>query len=92
MAMGAMIGVSAVLVIYVVAMSLIGEGPQEDEREVYHRHLANRIAMITGTTILSVAILYQLFINHNLDYWLLFALMGINLAKVTSLIYLNYKK
>lgn len=92
MSMGTMIGISAALVLYVVAMSLVGEGPREDEREVLHRQLANRNAMITGTAILSVGILYQLFITHVIDYWLLTALMGVNLSKIISLIYLNYRK
>lgn len=92
MAMSTMIGVSAALVLYVVAMSLVGEGPKEDEREVLHRQIANRNAMIAGTAILSVGILYQLFVTHVIDYWLLAALMGVNLSKIISLIYLNYRK
>lgn len=92
MAMNQMIGVSAALVIYVVAMSLIGEGTATDERDRDHRFISNRIALIIGTAIVSLGILYQLFISHSLDYWLLIALMGINLTKIVSLIYLNYKK
>lgn len=54
--------------------------------------LANRAALISGTIVLSLGVLYQLFISHQLDYWLLLALMGINLSKIVSLIYLNYRK
>lgn len=92
MAMNQMIGVSAALVIYVVAMSLVGEGTATDERDLNHRFISNRIAQIVGTSIISIGILYQLFISHSLDYWLLIALMGINLTKIISLIYLNYRK
>jgi dipeptide/tripeptide permease len=92
MGMGTMLGISAALIVYVVAMSLVGEGPQADERELLHRRVANRVAMITGTVILSIGVLYQLFITHHLDYWLLIALVGINLSKIISLIYLNHKK
>lgn len=92
MTMGVMVGISAALVVYVVAMSLIGEGPKEDERGVLHRQIANRIALIVGSSILSIGILYQLFVSHNLNYLALIALMGINLSKIISLIYLNYKK
>ncbi|HMQ01829.1 MAG TPA: hypothetical protein PKD79_02030 [Candidatus Doudnabacteria bacterium] len=92
MAMGTMVGISLALGIYVVAMSLVGEGPKEDERETHHRQLANRVAMVTGTTILSAGVLYQLFVTHQLDYWLLVALMAINLSKIISLIYFNYRK
>jgi hypothetical protein len=92
MAMGTMVGISLALGLYVVAMSLVGEGPPEDERETHHRMLANRAALISGTIVLSLGVLYQLFISHQLDYWLLLALMGINLSKIVSLIYLNYRK
>lgn len=92
MEMTTMLGISAALVVYVTAMSLVGEGPKEDERESYHRQIANRVAMITGTVMLSVGVLYQLFAHHQIDYWLLIALIGINLSKIISLIYLNYRR
>lgn len=90
MSMSAMLSVSVLLGLYVVAMSLIGEGNPVDEREVAHRYSSNRTALIAGTVILSVGILYQLF-SHNLDYWLLTALIAINLVKIISLIYSDYK-
>ncbi len=92
MGMSTMLGVSVALGLYVVAMSLVGEGKTEDERELHHRRIANRWAMITGTLILSLGVIYQLFVTHQLDYWLLVALMGVNLSKIVSLIYLNYRK
>lgn len=92
MGMSTMLGIGVALGLYVIAMSLIGEGPQEDERETHHRRIANRAAMVTGTIILSIGVLYQLFVAHQLDYWLLIALMGVNLSKIISLIYLNYRK
>jgi hypothetical protein len=82
----------AVLIIYTLAMSLVGEGPIEDEREVSNRRQANRIALITAVAVLSIGVIVQFLVNHYLDYWLLIALMGINISKVISLIYLNYKK
>ncbi|MEZ4180068.1 MAG: hypothetical protein R3B41_00915 [Candidatus Doudnabacteria bacterium] len=92
MSMNKMLGVSLALVVYVVAMSLVGEGPEEDEREHHHRQLANRVALIVGTAILSLAVLYQMFTSYHIDYWLLGALVGINLTKIVSLIYLNYRR
>ncbi len=92
MDMGTMLGISVALGLYVVAMSLIGEGKTEDERDLHHRRVANRFAMITGTVILSLGVIYQIFITHQLDYWLLAALIGINLSKIISLIYLNYRR
>ncbi len=92
MGMSQMLGVSAALVLYTVAMSLIGEGPATDERETHHRYVSNRAAMIAGTIVFSVGIMYQLFISHSLDYWLLVGLIAMNLTKIVSLIYLGYKK
>ncbi len=92
MAMSEILGVSAALVIYTVAMSLVGEGKPTDERDQQHRYISNRIALIVGTAILSLGVLYQLFVTHNIDYWLLVGLIAINLSKIVSLIYLNYRK
>lgn len=90
MSMPQMISVSVFLGIYVVAMSLIGEGKAEDERAMQHRYVSNRLALIAGTIILSAGVLIQLF-NHNLDYWLLAGLIGINLTKIITLIYSENK-
>ena len=85
-----MISVSVLLGIYVVAMSLVGEGKLADERELQHRYTSNRLALVAGTLVLSVGVLVQLF-AHALDYWLLVALIAINLIKIVSLIYSNYR-
>lgn len=90
MSMQAMVSVSIFLVIYVIGVSLVGEGKTQDEREKMHRYSANRFALIIGTVILSAGIIYQLF-NHNLDYWLIYGLIGINLSKIGNLIYQHYK-
>jgi hypothetical protein len=90
MSMSTMLSISILLVIYVVAMSLVGEGRTVDEREAAHRYFSNRSALIAGTIVLSVGVLYQLF-THKLDYWLLASLIGINLVKIITLIYSNYK-
>jgi hypothetical protein len=90
MSMPTILSISVLLGIYVVCMSLVGEGKGVDEREEAHRYRANRVAHVAGTIVLSAGVLYQLF-THNLDYWLLAALVGINLSKIISLIYSNYK-
>jgi hypothetical protein len=92
MGMHQMIGLSAALVVYVVAMSFVGEGKNQDERAILHKNLANRAGLIAGTIIFSLGILYQLFITHSIDYWLLIGLIAINLTKIISLIYLENKK
>jgi hypothetical protein len=91
MGMQQMLGISAALVLYVIAISLVGEGAVIDEREKSHRYSANRAGLIAGTIIISIGILYQLF-THQLDYWLLVGLITINLTKIISLIYLDKAK
>lgn len=88
MSMGQMVGVSAGLVLYTVAMSLVGEGVKQDEREILHRNLANRAGLIAGLVILSLGVIIQLF-AHKVDYWLLSGLIVINLTKIISLIFLE---
>ena len=91
MSMGKVLSVCALLAVYVVAMSLVGEGKTSDERALHHRYLSNRAALVSGTVVLSIGIFYQLF-AHSLDAWLLAGLIVINLVKIISLIYLNYKQ
>lgn len=90
MSMSQKISVSVLLGIYVVAMSLVGEGKSADERETFHRYISNRSALIAGTVVLSVGVLYQLF-THHIDYWLLAGLVAINLVKIVGLLYSENK-
>ena len=92
MSMPQMLGVSAFLGLYTVAMSLVGEMGVTDERDVLHRNLANRAGLVAGLVVLSLGVLYQMFVAHRIDYWLLTGLIAINLTKIISLIFLNYKK
>lgn len=91
MSMPQMISFSLLLIIYVVGVSIVGYGKAIDERETHHRYLAGRNALTFGTIVLSIGILYQLFISHDLDYWLLLGLVAINASKIASLIYLHHK-
>ncbi len=92
MSMPQMLGVSAFLGLYTIAMSLVGETGLTDERDILHRNLSNRAGLIAGLVILSFGTLYQMFISHMVDYWLLSGLIIINLTKIISLIYLQSKK
>jgi hypothetical protein len=92
MGMSQMLGASAALILYTIAMSFVGEGANLDERETLHKNLANRAGLVAGTVIFSVGILFQLFAQHKVDYWLLAGLIVINLTKIVSLIYLDNKK
>lgn len=92
MSMTQTISLCGLLALYTVSLSLVGEGKLEDEREQQHRYLANRAGLIAGTALLAVALMFQLFVTHRVDYWLLTGLIVINLTKIVSLIWLNYKK
>ena len=92
MSMPQMLGVGAFLVLYTVAMSLVGETGIADERDILHRNLSNRAGLIAGLIIFCLGILYQMFVPHMVDYWLLGCLITINLVKIVSLIYLENKK
>ena len=92
MSMPQMLGVSAFLALYTIAMSLVGETKNGDERDVSHRNLSNRAGLIAGLVVLSLGVLYQMFVSHKVDYWLLAGLIIINLTKIVSLIYLDNKK
>lgn len=92
MSMPAMLSVSAALILYTIGISLVGETNNTDERDILHRNLANRSALVAGTVIFSIGLIYQIFISHKLDWWLLAGLLAVNLTKIISLIYLNYRK
>ena len=92
MTMPAMLSVSVALVLYTIGISLVGETNNLDERDISHRNMSNRTALIAGTIIFSIGLIYQMFISHMLDWWLLAGLIVINLTKIVSLIYLNYRK
>lgn len=92
MSMPAMISISMVLVLYSVLISLAGEIKSDDEREVLHRNLSNRVAMIAATLFISGGLIYQIFVTHHTDWWLLATIIIMNLTKITSLIYFHYKK
>lgn len=91
MSMGTMISISVLLGVYAIMISVVGEGKTADEREMYHRYVSNRMALIAGTVVLSLGVLVGIF-THELNYWLLGGLIVINLVKIISMIYLNYKK
>lgn len=92
MGMSQMFAVSAGLILYTIAMSFVGEGIALDERDILHRNISNRAGLIAGNIVFSLGIIYQLFITHSVDWWLLVGLIIINLTKIISLIYLNTKK
>jgi len=91
MSMPQMISVSVLLGMFVVAISLVGEGKAADERDMQHRYTSNRLALMAGTAVLSAGVLVQVF-THTLDYWLLAGLVTTNLVRIASLIYSSHRQ
>ncbi len=52
-----------------------------------HKYMANRAGLIAGTIVFAVGIIYQMFVSHTIDYWLLVGLISINLTKIISMIF-----
>ena len=62
-----------------------------DERENEHRHAAGRFAFLVGGAILIVGIIVQTF-AHTLDPWLVWALVGMVIAKSAARLYSAYNR
>jgi hypothetical protein len=57
-----------------------------DEREVAHRMLSGRVAFITGSTLLTVAIVVQA-LQDTVDGWLVIVLVSMVISKLATRIY-----
>ncbi|MBP6859602.1 MAG: hypothetical protein KBC69_03220 [Candidatus Magasanikbacteria bacterium] len=92
MSMPNIISICTALVLYSILISITGETRCEDEREVLHRNLSNRAALIAGTFVISAGLIYQMFVSHTVNWWLLTVIIVINITKISSLIFYHYKK
>ncbi len=57
-----------------------------DEREGFHRMLAGRFAFLAGSSILVIGIIIQE-LRHISDPWLIYALVGMLIAKIGGMLY-----
>ena len=78
------------IVIFALFASFVWKEFAKDERELLHRMIAGRVAYLVGTGTLVLAIIVQCF-SHNLDPWLVFALVLMILAKIFGIIYSRTK-
>lgn len=81
-----MMAVVALLIIFGLFSIYIWKERKGDERENYHKILSGHFAFLTGSFILVLAIAYQE-INHSLDPWLVYGLIGMIIAKLISQYY-----
>jgi uncharacterized membrane protein len=72
------------LLIFVIFSVFIWREKTIDEREELHKLRSGKMAFWSGSTILIMGIVYQIF-NHNLDNWLIGALVVMVTAKAISL-------
>ena len=81
-----MMMVLGLVVVFSIFASFIWRENSRDEREGLHKMMAGRIAFLAGTAVLVTAIIVQSF-RHELDFWLVFTLGAMVLAKIVGLIY-----
>ena len=80
----AMLGVFCLLAVFVVRESAV------DERESAHRALAGRTAFLAGSAVLVAAILSE-GMTHQVDPWLVLALIVMVLAKIGTRLYSDHR-
>ena len=74
------------IVTFGIFAAIIWKENAKDEREHLHRMLAGRYAFLAGSSILVIGIISQS-LQHTIDPWLIFALVGMILVKLIGLSY-----
>jgi len=72
------------LLIYIIFSIFIWREKAKDEREELHKLRSGKTAFFAGSLVLILGIIYGIF-NHNLDIWLVGALVVMASAKALSL-------
>lgn len=78
------------LAVFGIFTAIIWKENPRDEREHLHRMVAGRYAFLVGSSILVLGIVLQS-LQHYIDRWLIFALIGMILAKLIGLVYSQKK-
>ncbi len=68
---------------FLAFISLFWREQANDERDTAHMQKAGRVSFFVGATILVVGIAFQA-LKHEIDPWLLYALAGMVLTKLSS--------
>lgn len=58
-----------------------------DERELMHRMYAGRIAYLAGLITLTLALLFEGFLDHHIDSWVALALAAMVVSKLAARLY-----
>lgn len=86
----AMTLIMILLLAYVIYLIFLWREKVADERESYHRLAASRNAWLAGTTVLIIGLTRQS-LDHQIDPWIIYALVIMILAKIVSRIYQSLK-
>lgn len=78
------------VLVFLVFSSFFWKEQAGDEREEAHKQKAGRISFLIGTSVLAIGIIVQS-LNHNIDIWLVIALIAMILAKAATHIYTKVK-
>jgi len=81
-----MIMLALMLVIFALFAIFILREKVRDEREAIHRMLSGRVAFITGSALLTIAIVIQS-LQDTVDVWLVVILVAMVLSKLLTRIY-----
>lgn len=79
-----------VLVVFFIFAAFIWKEKANDEREELHLLRAGRWSWLVGSGFIMIGIVVQE-IRHELDPWLVYALLAMIITKLASLIYLKNK-
>ncbi len=74
------------LVIFAFFAIFIVREKVQDEREMVHRMLSGRVAFLTGSALLTIAIVVQS-LQDSVDVWLVIVLVAMVLSKLITRIY-----
>ena len=82
----AMMILTILIVIFGIFASLVWREKARDEREHLHKMIAGRFGYLAGASVLMIGIVIQT-LNHELDSWLIIALIAMILGKIVGLLY-----
>ncbi len=78
--------VVVLIAIFGMFIAVVWKEQVSDEREGLHRMIAGRFAFLVGSSILVVGIIVQA-LHHISDPWLIYALVGMLIAKIGGMLY-----
>ncbi len=81
----------AVIVLFALFSVFVWRENAGDEREQFHKMMADRIGYLAGASLLVAGIVYQTFVDHAVDSWLISSLVLMVIAKLIALCYGRFK-